>query len=210
MTMIRTQSISSASIRELTAEADIRAAQELRYRVWQSEGAAIEQPEVGIIRDKHDGHAIHWGAFDDGRLIGAARLCLHENLVDAPDGELFASACLPAPIATMNRMVVHKSHRGIGIGTKFDDLRIYRARSLGAATVIATPIDLLPRKRSFTKRGFHFLPGVFLGNPIYAPTILICACYLVLANSTSIETPDDHAYLEPCVSPIRFAEGGER
>lgn len=210
MTMIRTQGISSASICELTTEADIRAAQELRYKVWQLEGAVIEQPELGIITDKHDDHAIHWGAFDEGRLIGSARLCLHENLTDAPDGELFSHIDLPTPIASMNRMVVLNTHRGIGIGTKFDDVRLCKARSLGAAAIIATPIVQLPRKHSFIRRGFHFLPGVFLGNLTYAPTIPISACYLVLENSTSFETRSDHVRLDPSLRHTRFAQGGER
>jgi hypothetical protein len=185
MTMIRNQSISSASICELTTEADIRAAQELRYKVWQSEGAVIEQSELGIIIDKHDGHAVHWGAFDEGRLIGSARLCLHENLTDAPDGELFPSTNLPTPIASMNRMIVLNTHRGNGIGAKFDELRLAKAWQLGAAAVIATPVTGLLRRQSLEKRGFQFLEGV-TGHPIWSPTVSICACYLMLGTTENL------------------------
>ncbi len=185
MTMIRAQSISAGSICELTTEADICSAQELRYKVWQSEGAVIERPELGIITDKHDDHAIHWGAFDEGRLVGSARLCMHENLADAPDGELFSSTTLPTPIASLNRMIVLNTHRGNGIGAKFDELRLAKARQIGAAAIIATPVAGLLRKQSLEKRGFQFLEGV-LGHPIWSPTVSISACYLILGTKEKL------------------------
>lgn len=185
MTMSRSRSISSASIRELTTEADIRAAKELRYNVWQSEGVLIAGSEQGIITDRHDDHAIHWGAFHDGRLVGSARLCLHKTLADAPDGELFSSTTLPNPIASMNRMIVLNTHRGNGIGATFDELRLAKARQIGAAAVIVTPVTGLLRRKSLEKRGFQFLEGV-MGHPIWSPTVSISACYLILGTKDKV------------------------
>jgi GNAT superfamily N-acetyltransferase len=176
--------ISSASMCELTTVAEIRAAQRLRYTVWQSEGAEIHSSEQRMIADYHDEHATHWGFFDGGMLVGAARLCLHDKLNEAPDGEMFSRICLPAPVASMNRMIVLKSHRGLGIGTQLDEVRIARAWKLRAGTIIATPVNASSRRLSFDKRGFTFLTGVSMGNPIYAPTIQICACYLILGSPT--------------------------
>jgi GNAT superfamily N-acetyltransferase len=183
--MIRSRSISSASIRELTTAGDIRAAQQLRYKVWRSEGALIARSELGIMTDKHDDHAIHWGAFHDGRLVGSARLCMHENLRDAPDGELFSSTNLPTPIASMNRLIVLDTHRGNGIGAKFDELRLARARQIGAAAIIVAPVAGLLRRQSLEKRGFQFLEGV-MGHAIWSPTVSICACYLMLGTTENL------------------------
>jgi hypothetical protein len=47
-------------------------------------------------------------AFEDGD-----RLCLHNELSDAPDGEMFADRGLPSPIASMNRRVVLRSCRAV-------------------------------------------------------------------------------------------------
>jgi len=177
--MSRAQSISSASICELTTEDDIHAAQRLRYTVWQSEGAVIHQPEKGVIADEHDEHATHWGVFDKDLLIGAARLCLHSELRDAPDGEMFASRGLPSPIASMNRLVVLRSYRGHGIGRQLDEIRIQKAKEWNARTIIVTPANIVARRQALERNGFHFLEGV-IGHPIWSPTVCMCACYLRL------------------------------
>jgi GNAT superfamily N-acetyltransferase len=187
MDLSRSLSISSASVRELTTVAEINAAQRLRYVVWQSEGAAIHHPEREIIADEHDDHATHWGVFDGDLLVGAARLCLHTELRDAPDGEMFANRGLPSPIASMNRLVVLRSHRGLGIGSQLDEVRIQKAKEWEARAIIITPSNIAARRQALEKRGFHFLDGV-MGHPIWSPTVCMCACYLTLPW---LEAPHD-------------------
>ena len=86
----------------------------------------------------------------------------------------------------MNRMVVLKTHRGWEIGTQFDEIRISKAREYGAAAVMVTPVNTPSRKLSLAKRGFVFLGGVSMGNPIYAPSIPICAGFQILTAERKV------------------------
>lgn len=81
------------------------------------------------------------GGGDGGEIVAAARLCVHDRLADAPDGEMFESLELPTPVASLNRLVVSRAHRGLGLAHRFDALRIRRAAELGARVAIATPVD---------------------------------------------------------------------
>jgi GNAT superfamily N-acetyltransferase len=165
--------------RELDSSPLIQAAQRLRHTVWQEEGVELHDSPDQMIADSHDQHAHHWGIFDGDVLIGTARLCIHMHISEAPEGEMFVGVDLPTPIASLNRMGVLKPHRGRGLGRHLDDLRIAKARELGASVVIGTPRNIEPRRRSMQRRGFKFLPGV-LGHPTWSPSFEICACYLIL------------------------------
>jgi hypothetical protein len=166
-------------IRRLCAASEIEASQRLRYEVWSAEGVELNEPETGTIADSHDDHAMHWGAFDGTRLVGAARLCRHETLAEAPDGDLFTGLNIPAPVASMNRLVVVGSHRRSGIGKKLDQIRILQGRVSGARSIIATPVISLSRKRSLEAQGFS-VHSERLGRPIWSPTVQICPCYLII------------------------------
>lgn len=174
--------ISLSLVRELTTASQILAAQALRFTVWQSEGVAIHDPAHGVIADHHDDHSTHWGIFVGGRLVAAARLCLHHNLTDAPDAEMFMSVPIPLPVASMNRLVVLKSYRGQRLGGTLDRVRIQRAKELGARTVIATPVNVESRKESLRMQGFQSVSEV-TGNAKWSPTVKISACYLLLRQS---------------------------
>lgn len=102
----RTEHSSSRSVCELVEVSAVHRSQELRYSVWRSEGVDINHAEDKVIADSHDDHAIHWGAFDGSQLVGAARRCLHNNLADVPDAEMFVNLELLPPVASMNRLVV--------------------------------------------------------------------------------------------------------
>jgi GNAT superfamily N-acetyltransferase len=132
-----------------------------------------------MIADHHDDHATHWGVFDGGLLVGAARLCLHTQILEAPDGEMFVSRRLPTPVASMNRLIVVKSHRGFGIGGLLDEVRIQKAKDWAVRAIIIAPAFTLARRQSLEHRGFHFLEGVG-GFAVWSPTVRICACYLLL------------------------------
>jgi GNAT superfamily N-acetyltransferase len=178
MTLSRSsQRVSSIFVCELTTASKIQAIQRLRYSVRQAEGAVIHHAEREIIADHHDDHATHWGVFDGDQLVGGARLCFHAELSEAPDGEMFADKGLPTPIASMNRLVVLKTHRGRGIGSQLDEVR--KAKEWEARAVIIAPANIAARRQALERRGFRFLEGV-TGHPIWSPTVRVCACYLNL------------------------------
>ena len=156
--------------------------------MWRAEGALIHHPERQAIADSHDDHAMHWGAFHQGQLVGAARLCLHQQLSDAPDAEMFVGSNIPAPVASLNRLVVLSRLRGLGIAALLDQVRIDHAKQSGARAIIVTPTDALSRRRSLGSRGFQFLAGV-VGHPIWSPSVMVCACYLILDPRSMPKTP---------------------
>ena len=186
MTLSQAESHSSGSVRELVRASEVEAAQRLRYVVWQSEGVVIHHPERESIADHHDDHATHWGVYDEDQLVGAARLCLHDELGEAPDAELFVNADIPTPVASMNRLVVLKSYRGRGIGGWLDHVRIQKAREWNARTVIITPVNVDSRKKSLSGLGFHVLSKA-TGHPKWSPTVEICACYLVVNQVNPVD-----------------------
>jgi GNAT superfamily N-acetyltransferase len=183
MTGISTEtSIATMEIRRLCAASEIAASQLLRYEVWSAEGVELSKPEAGTIADSHDDHAMHWGVFDGTRLVGAARLCLHETLAEAPDGDLFAGMNIPSPVASMNRLVVATSHRGLGIARCLDKVRVQQGRAAGARAMIVTPmVNSQSRIRSLQAQGFLFT-FERLGHPSWSPTVQICPCYLHLGS----------------------------
>ena len=90
---------------------------ELRYRVWAREKQLFEAIErLGLIRDDHDGHARHWGVFSDySNVVASARLCIHDKQEDVPDGDYydFNGVRFPAPVASLNRLVVEISRKTV-------------------------------------------------------------------------------------------------
>jgi hypothetical protein len=165
---------------KLKAKADIEHAQRLRYQVWKHEGVMLCADNGGMIADEHDDHGLHWGVFDGNRLVAAARLCLHHQIQEVPDAQMFQRVSLPLPAASMNRLVVLNEYRGCGIGTMFDTLRIREAERLGAWVVIAAPVDIEPRRRKLRNLGFIFLDSV-TGYAAWSSSVRICACYKVLS-----------------------------
>jgi hypothetical protein len=164
---------------QLTTQSEIQQAQRLRYQVWKDEGVELSSDGRTIIADEHDDHGLHWGVFDGIRLVAAARLCLHHQMQEVPDAQMFQRVRLPLPAASMNRLVVLNEYRGCGIGTMFDTLRIREAERLGARVVIVAPIDIEPRRCKLSNLGFIFLDGV-TGYAVWSSSVRICACYKVL------------------------------
>lgn len=180
--------VSSATmeIRRLCAASEIAACQQLRYEVWSAEGVELSHPEAGTIADSHDDHAMHWGVFNGTRLVGAARLCIHEILAEAPDGDLFTGMNIPAPVASMNRLVVATSHRGLGIARRLDEARVQQGRAAGARAMIATPlVNSQSRIRSLEAQGFLFT-FERLGHPSWSPTVEIFPCFLTLDSTEDV------------------------
>lgn len=135
----------------------------LRVEVWR-QVTDVENREMGdsdnwLDRDDYTG--IHWVVFDDDELVAAARLSIHESLEDAPYGHIFKliSNDLPSgagKVASINRLVVLKSHQGRGISKMLDSIRIAKAIEVGASVIIALTVSEA-RTSALLQSGFHLL-----------------------------------------------------
>jgi len=130
---------SQACLCEITGSEFVARTLRLRYEVWSKE--ATLRPDVvaqGLITDWHDAHARHWAVFDGDSIVAAARMCVHGRQEETPDYPPFSRIRLPAPVATINRLVVHPTARNHGLASKLDERRITAAREDGAKCVVGT------------------------------------------------------------------------
>ena len=126
-------------LREITGSPLVQDTFRLRYEVWRGETELVHAVhQTGLITDEHDCHARHWAVFRDDQIIASARLCLHGQQTNLPDPEDFRSIKLPCPIATMCRLVVHKSARKCGLAHQLDMARIEGARELKANCIVVS------------------------------------------------------------------------
>lgn len=103
----------SHTLSEIPATDALRLAEigRLRLEVWRSETTV---DEAQFPRDEWieplDARARHWIACRDGVLVAAARLTVHAELDDNPDGYLWRRANLevPTPAAHLCKLVVHR------------------------------------------------------------------------------------------------------
>src|SRR5258708_11425513 len=108
----------SPVLREITNTDWVAKTLRLRFEVWRQETKL--RPHVlqqGLISDLHDEHARHWAVFCGDEMVASARMCIHHSQADTPDAPAFSHICLPPPVATLNRLVVHSSARKIGLGS---------------------------------------------------------------------------------------------
>jgi len=167
------------SIKRAESAGDIAAIQAFRFRIWsEQEGVRLNDMESGLIADLHDGHAYHWGAYDGGVLVGSARLCIHNDLESAPDGEMFTGLPIPVPAASLNRLVIDRAHRGHGLAARLDAARLSVARTMGAKVVIITPMARAGRIQYLSNLGFLAVPRY--GAPIWSSEVSITVMYLIL------------------------------
>lgn len=107
--------------------------------------------------DTLDQRSYHWIISSNDTIIAAARLSLHTSLDDVP----YARLLKPEHrvhfenklIASINRLVVDPSYRGLGLSKLLDQVRIERALAQKAEMMIAFPqlIRLVPlMKKGFT------------------------------------------------------------
>lgn len=147
-----------------------------RFEVWSAETTLRHQIlEQGLIADTHDEHARHWAAFCGNQMVAAARMCIHADQRESPDAAAFGQICLPVPIATINRLVVHPSARNLGMASKLCECRVEAARKDGARCVVGTPIGA--RIASLEKLGFRLAGTEWVPN--YAESLVTHAMVLV-------------------------------
>jgi GNAT superfamily N-acetyltransferase len=130
---------------------------DLRYSVWRDN---LDDPSS--LDDGHDPHALHWLAFHDARLIAAARMCYHERLSSVPDSHLYqhlAAEHLPATIGCMNRLVVDKTMRRLGLSRLLDRLRCEEAVRQGCRSMVVAwnPASGAGRRQAIQAQGFESL-----------------------------------------------------
>lgn len=155
--------------------------QRLRFCVWKAEGVKLHDETSGTIADPHDDHALHWAVFDGDCLVGAARLCIHDRRADVPDAHLLSGLRLPEPVASMNRLVVLRSHRGLGIGMSLDRQRVEKATQMGARSIAVTAVDYDRRCSQLIRLGFAFEESAS-GYALWSPTVQVRAASLFLRD----------------------------
>merc|ERR1711988_102809 len=92
--------------------------------------------------------ATHWVIEDEeGKLVGAARMIMHNDLVEggSADTVLWVGRGLPLPTATFSRTVVLKEHRGKGLGMVLNKAMFEAAREAGAASIIVSASEVNAR-----------------------------------------------------------------
>ncbi|WP_404308252.1 GNAT family N-acetyltransferase [Neorhodopirellula lusitana] len=114
---------------------------QLRLSVWRSVFQVAD--DLTDACEEFDRFAKHWGAFDGDRIVGSARLTIHDQMTDVPDSEVYEGILshLSGPIGSLNRLVVAASHQGRGIGRELDMVRIDAAQKAGCAWIVgSTPV----------------------------------------------------------------------
>lgn len=138
----------------------------LRVESWKSVGVLVDGAfPADVCHDEHDEHALHWAIRDGDRLVGAARMCVHDRVESLPDAGFFLgmeAAAVP-PIASLNRLVVHPDYQRRGLSHALDQIRIQQARDMACGSVwcVAPPIRWEPLRR----QGFETLAPVNLSRP---------------------------------------------
>jgi GNAT superfamily N-acetyltransferase len=145
---------------ELTANAPDMLEEIYRLRVdaWMTTGLGLGMFPNGMWIDEGEERHRHWVVFDDGRLVAAARLSIHERLCDVPCAHLFTDLHFPAapPFGSINRLVVHPDARSRGLSKKLDQIRIEAAAAAGCRTIVAywSRVTGLARYHALERQGF--------------------------------------------------------
>jgi len=144
-------------ITELTDLSKLPLVCQLRAEAWEPDG--ILPPTV----DEHEAHARHWIAFDGQRIIAAARLCVHEQVIELPEFELCPTSFehYVGPFGSLNRMVVHPEARGRGLAQQLDRLRLSTAIEMGCHTVVVST----PQGRSRRLEALGFMVVATFTHP---------------------------------------------
>jgi hypothetical protein len=152
----------------------------LRVRAWATEIAQAARLETWLDRFDIDGR--RWVIFRGNEPVAAARMTIHRTLAEVPEPEIFDgvfSEPLPTPIASINRLVVDPSARGLGLSRRLDSCRLEAAESSGCRCVIGESISGERRVNQLKSLGFQVAgdgipyqgPNFYAGRP---SLVLIC------------------------------------
>jgi GNAT superfamily N-acetyltransferase len=111
----------------------------LQIKAWAAAGplpGIFPDPATGL--DDHDTHGLHWACMADGRIVAAARLCVHQDAAELPDQPSLAGflSRLPPPAAAYTRLVVDPDFRGRGCPAFLDAFRLRAAISAECRTIV--------------------------------------------------------------------------
>ena len=132
----------------------------LRIAAWEADGSrpAFAPASDDSWIDPHDEHAHHWVIRWRDTIVASARMCIHSTLQEMPDCECLVGleGAILLAAASLNRLVVHPSFRGMHLGPRFDQVRIAKAKQLGAAGTFGTT-HAKGRLRDLNDAGFVLL-----------------------------------------------------
>lgn len=130
----------------------IRRIGQFRYELWCGETEVNHSlfPQ-GLWIEDIDYSARHWVVFEtdsdtidlhSAPVLGVARLTVHDNLSDNPDGYIWIRNSIeqraPSPVGHFCKLAVSKRARGLGIGRLLSEVRIDAAKKIGAKSIIVT------------------------------------------------------------------------
>jgi predicted GNAT family N-acyltransferase len=110
-----------------------------RKNVWeQNNFLPVEKSSLNSFCDEFDEFAFHWAAFDKNNIVALARLSKHNNFNSLSGHHLNNDTDISGinfPIASLSRLVIHKSYQGHGLSERFDKERIAKAEELACNSV---------------------------------------------------------------------------
>ena len=130
----------------------------LRVDAWRARTA--EFPDIAAWSDRFDAVARHFLVLHAGQPVAAARLTIHEDLSDVPDGEVwrdYSSEALSAPLAVFGRLAVDFAHRGNELSRTLDETRIETARNMGCQSIFGSTTAGPIRVKQLCALGFRVL-----------------------------------------------------
>lgn len=110
----------------------------LRVQAWRAR-TGLFPSDLELWTDEFDQRAHHFAILDDGRPVAAARVTIHADTAEAPDGEVYGELSeteAPAPVAAFSRLVVSPLYAKAGLSHCLDEARLDLARREGCKTVI--------------------------------------------------------------------------
>ncbi|GAH10176.1 unnamed protein product, partial [marine sediment metagenome] len=112
----------------------------------------------------------HWIVTTKGKLIGAARLSIHDRLEAIPDIDWFGDDAqnFGLPVVSFNRLVVDQEYRGRGIARQLDGIRLADAEKRGAKHVAVIAVKP-SRVDALQALGFHILKELPKGHGLMVP-----------------------------------------
>ena len=128
----------------------------LRVKAWATEVSDLPE-KTDMWLDEFELKARHWGIFNDGQLIAAARLSIHDRLECVPHAHVYQQAFdepLPSPIASINRLVTHPEFRGRGCSDALDAVRMVAAEQSHCGCCVAVTPTGETRVRQLRALGF--------------------------------------------------------